>query len=162
VKYAIVTAALVLVSTVAAFSHPPASSLTVTASVPPNCVLHSPEALDFGSVPASAFGSPLDANANVLSIACTKGAQSISIALDNGQNFNGAHRNLAGRGGRDLVAYEIFTSPDHSTAWNQVNTVSYVPSSDQPANVMMYGRILGNQQPQPGRYVDHLLAMVNF
>lgn len=160
-KYAIVTAALVLVSTVAAFSNPPSGLLTVVASVPPNCVLHSPEALDFGSVPAGALRSPLDANADVLSIACTKGAQSVSIALDNGQNYRGSHRNLT-HNGRDLVAYEIFTSADHSTAWNMVNTVSYVPLSDAPASVTMFGRVLGGQEPQPGRYADHLLAMVNF
>lgn len=161
-KYAIVTAALVLVSTVAAFSNSPSGSLTVVASVPPNCILHSPEALDFGAVPSSALRSPIDTNANVLSIACTKGAQSISIALDNGQNFTGSHRNLAGRGLRDLVAYEVFTSADHSTVWNMVNTVSYVPLSDLATNVTMYGRILGGQRPRPGRYADRLLAMVNF
>ena len=161
-KYAIVTAALVLVSTVAAFSDPRTGTLTVVASVPPNCVMHSPEALDFGTVPVSALRSPIDANANVLSIACTKGARAISIALDNGQNYAGSHRNLARGSGGDLVAYEIFTSADHSTTWNMVNTVSYVPLSDRPANVTMYGRVLGAQQPKPGRYADHLLAMVNF
>lgn len=150
-------------STVAAWCNPPSGGITVTAAVPANCILRSPNSLDFGHYKAAQSRTgTLDANANVLSIACTKRSPGVTIALDNGRNYSGTHRNLGARDGKSFIAYEIYTAPDHSTAWTTVNRVSYVAASDAATDIPMYGRAYPGQNPSPGHYDDTVTAMVNF
>lgn len=146
-----------------AFANPPRGSITISAAVPANCLLRSPASLDFGRYNAAQTkNGTIDATGDVLSIACTKGSPGVYVALDNGRNYSGIHRNLGARDGKSLIAYEIYTSPDHSTAWTSVNTVSYAPASDAPTSLVMYGRAFPGRGPRPGRYADTILAMVNF
>jgi spore coat protein U-like protein len=162
-KYAAVLALVLGGSTQAAFAATKVIPLRVSAVVKPNCVLHSPIGLDFGRYDtAHQNGGPLDAVANALSIQCTRSALAVAISLDNGRSYWGSHRNL--RDARsDLVAYEVYTAPDHATVWNAIQTVSYVPVTSQPASLALYGRVLpARTPPQPGHYSDTLTALVNF
>ena len=162
-KSALIAVFFAIASAAEASAVTTSTPLAVTASVQANCVLRSPLELNFGVYKAAERGSaPLDAVGNVLWIACTKGSPSVNIALDNGQSFNGAHRNLRSTNGRDLVAYEIYTSANHSSAWNLVQTLSYVALTARPSVIAMYGRVFGGQRPKAGRYSDTLLALVNF
>lgn len=162
-KYLAAVLAALAASTIAAWCSPPPGRITVTATVQANCILRSPNSLDFGHYSsAQASSRTIDANANVLSIACTKGVPGASISLDNGSNYSGTHRNLGSRDGKSLIAYEIYTSPDHSTSWTTINTLSYVPTSDAATDVPMYGRAFPGPSPHPGHYVDTVMAMVNF
>lgn len=161
-KYVIAVFGAIAASTVAAWCNPPSGSVTVTARVPANCILRSPNSLNFGHYKTPSRARAIDVSANVLSIACTKGAPGVSIALDNGRNYSGAHRNLGARAGRSLVAYEIYTAPNHSTAWTTVNRVSYVATSDAATDIPMYGRAFPGEHPSPGHYSDTVTAMVNF
>ena len=146
-----------------AFGAQTVTTIAVTAKVQSNCVLHSPLALDFGVYnPATQAGGPLDVVGSVLTVACTRGAPGVSIALDNGDAYGDSHRNLQSGNGRDLVGYEIYTDATHSTVWNMIQTVAYVPASNAATAISMYGRVLGGQKPHPGHYADTLLAMVNF
>lgn len=161
-KYGFAIVALLAASTVEAWCNP-SSVVTVTASVPANCILRSQNSLDFGHYSSvQRRNGAIDVSANVLSIACTKGAPGVTIALDNGRNYSGAHRNLGARDGTSLVAYEIYTSPDHSTAWTTINTVSYAPAGNAATDVPMYGRAFPGEHPVTGHYVDTVMAMVNF
>lgn len=162
-KYVIAVLGVIAASTVAAWCNPPSGAVTVTAAVPANCVLRSPNSLDFGHYKAAQTRSgAVDVNTNVLSIACTKGAPGVSIAIDNGRNYSGTHRNLEAGAGKSLIAYEIYTTPDHSTAWTTVNRLAYVPASDAATDIPMYGRAYPGQNPRPGHYDDTVTAMVNF
>ena len=161
-KVAILVAALILASTCASREAANSASFDVSAKVRANCVVRSPVGLDFGTYDPHARGTVPDAISNALSIACTKGSPGISIALDGGESYADSHRNL-----RDdenhTVGYEIYTGPDHATVWNMIHTVAYVPVSSQPTAIPLYGRVLPLlSKPEPGRYVDTLLAMVNF
>ena len=163
-RYTVLTAMLVVVLLGrVAFAQTTSAELSVHAKVPPDCVLQSPLALDFGTYnPSVQDGSPLDAVGNVLTVACTRGAPAVTIALDNGQDYFDSHRNLHGGSGSDTVGYEIYIDASHATVWNMVQTVGYLPVTSKPTSIMAYGRVIAGQKPHPGRYSDTLLAMVNF
>lgn len=140
------------------------ATLLVSASVPANCVIGSNGAVDFGTYDTAlhAHDGPVDVTAQAVSIACTKDAAGVSIALDQGEYAQGAHRGMGGGPGAATVAYDIYTSQQRSTVWNTVNTVAYASQSSQPVSIALYGRIPAGQSVAPGRYSDVLLAMVNF
>lgn len=136
------------------------AALVVTARVDANCVVHSASALNFGTYVWTHAGEPLDATANALTIACTRGATGVAIALGAGQHASGTYRGLSS--GNATVRYQVYTSPDRTVVWDVTNTVQYVPVNSQPVDISMYGRVVANEQPPPGLYSDVLLAAVNF
>lgn len=136
-------------------------TLAVTASVAANCVVAAPVALDFGTYKPAANATAPEASAEALSIACTSGSPGVTIGLDNGRKYAGAHRNMQS-GDDQTVAYDVYTSADSTTEWSLTDTVAYVSTSSQPAAIVLYGRVLPGQNPRPGHYSDALLAMVNF
>lgn len=161
-KYAVVFFALVLALTCASHEATNSTTFDVSAQVRANCVVRSPLGLDFGTYDPHAKGSPPETVVNALSIACTKGSPGIRVALDGGESYADSHRNLHDDT-HHRIGYEIYTGPDHATVWNMINTVAYVPATSQPTAIALYGRVLTpTSKPEPGHYVDTLLAMVNF
>lgn len=138
-------------------------TLAVVASVTANCVVGTSANVDFGTYDTAVHlhGGPLDVTARAVSIACTKDATGVSIALDQGEYARGSHRGMGGFG-TATVAYDIYTTQQRSTVWNAVNTVAYVAQSGRAVAIPLYGRIPAGQSVAPGRYSDVLLAMVNF
>lgn len=132
----------------------------VTARVDANCIVHSSAALNFGTYVWTGTGGEVDATANALTIACTRGAPGIKIALGTGQHASGSYRGL--RSGSTTLRYQVYTSADRTVVWDMVNTVQYVPSNSQPVDIPMYGRVVTDERPRPGLYSDVLLAAVNF
>jgi spore coat protein U-like protein len=139
-------------------------TLAVVASVAANCVVATNAAVDFGTYDTAVHlhDGPVDVTVQAVSIACTKDASGVSIALDQGQYARGPHRGLGGGPGSETVAYDIYTSQERSTVWNGVNTVAYASQSSRAVTIPLYGRIPAGQTVAPGRYSDVLLAMVNF
>lgn len=136
------------------------SAVTVRANVAADCSLQSPTSIDFGTYSA---GSTIDATADALQIACTKGASGVAVGLDDGQNYSGGHRAMRGTGGSSAVYYEIYTASARNIVWNRTQTVTYMPTTRQPAKLTLYGRVLGaTDSPAPGNYSDTLTALVNF
>lgn len=137
--------------------------LTVTASVAADCVVATNGSVDFGSyaVDPQARGGAVDVTAEAISVACTRNAPGVTVGLGDGKAPENGHRGMTGPG-TATVAYDIYTSQERSTVWNQVNTVAYAPASNRPVLLPLYGRIPAGQSVAPGRYSDVLLAMVNF
>jgi spore coat protein U-like protein len=161
-KYLVLLGALMLALTCASREATNSATMRLSAQVRANCVVRSPLGLDFGTYDPHAKGAAPEAVANALSIACTKGTPGIRVALDGGESFADSHRNLRDDANH-TIAYEIYTGPDHATVWNMIATVAYLPTTGQPTAIPLYGRVLAvNAKPEPGHYVDTLLAMVNF
>ncbi|HET9393306.1 MAG TPA: spore coat U domain-containing protein [Candidatus Rubrimentiphilum sp.] len=137
------------------------STLTVKTAVAANCALQSPQGIDFGTYDPSSNGT-VDAQVDALQIQCTKGSAGVSIALDNGQYYNGTHRTMRTAGGNGAVFYEIYTAAARSVVWNRTQTVTYVAATSQPVKITLYGRVLGATAATPGDYSDTLTALVNF
>jgi spore coat protein U-like protein len=138
------------------------SAVTVKAAVAADCAVQSPQSIDFGTyTPGS--NSTVDATADALQIACTKGATGVTIGLDNGQYYTAGHRSMRGSGGSGAVYYEIYTASARNVIWNRTQTVTYMPVSGQPVKLTLYGRVLGSTtSPDAGDYSDTLTALVNF
>ena len=137
------------------------STVTVNTAVAAFCALQSPQAIDFGTYDASSNGT-LDVTVDALQIRCTRGSAGISIALDNGQYFNGTHRSMHTAGGSGAVYYEIYTAAARSVVWNRTQTVTYLAATSQAVKITLYGRVLGASAATPGDYSDTLTALVNF
>jgi len=155
--------AFVTLGSAIAFAATGTGTLTVDASVAANCVVATSANVDFGTYDTAVHlhDGPVDVTAQAVSIACTKDAPGISIALDQGENAHGTHRGMGGPGAA-TVAYDIYTTQQRSTVWNSVNTVAYASQTSRAVTIPLYGRIPAGQTVAPGRYTDVILAMVNF
>lgn len=119
-------------------------------------------ALNFGTYGAANIrGRALKAADKVLSIACTKGSPGVRIALSNGRHFTNGKRHMHDSN-KVRIAYQIYTSRTHKTVWNELNTVSYSPTSDAPTEIKMFGKIPGGQHVESGEYHDTVVATVDF
>jgi spore coat protein U-like protein len=138
--------------------------LRLTAAVVADCIVTAPSTIDFGSYnPATQGpGSPLDLTSAAVSIACTKGATSVTIALDQGAFGSGSYRNMQSDRGNGTIRYEIYTDQQYTTVWNTNNKVSYLPVNDGVTTIPLFGQVPGGQTPLPGRYSDTLLVLVSF
>lgn len=139
------------------------ASLTITAAIRPDCVLTATGSIEFGKydVAARSNHGSLDVTADAIRVACTRGSVGVTIGLGDGENGRAGHRGMAGPGA-STVAYDIYTTPERATVWNQVDTVTYLPQTSRAVSVPLYGRIPAGQSVPAGRYTDILLAMVNF
>jgi spore coat protein U-like protein len=120
--------------------------------------------LDFGTydpVQTNAT-APLDAQ-STLTVACTKGT-SVTIALDDGLNANGAIRQMTA-GSSNLLAYEIYQDGGRSQRWGdtgaEVLDAGVAPSKD-PREFIVYGRVAGGQDVPEGTFQDTVLVTVQF
>lgn len=149
---------------VAAAAASSSGNLSVSATVPGNCIVSAPSAVDFGIYnPATEGpGTVLDFTGPAFDITCTKGAPGVTISLDEGNFASGSTRNMQSERGTGTIRYEIYTDQQYMTVWNTNNKVSYNPAHNSATTIPLYGQIVGGQAVQPGRYSDTLLALVSF
>jgi spore coat protein U-like protein len=136
-----------------------AARMDVTASVVANCRL---------TVPSLAFGiyDPLVANAAqpadvsaVVTVTCTRNTGA-SLSFDTGLH---AQRSMSGRGAEGLH-YDIYRDSAHSQIWGRGGDAIHLTSkgTNQPQQLMVFGRIPPRQEVEPGAYSDVLTAAVDF
>ncbi len=142
---------------------------TTTGTIPPSatviakCTISGSSALAFGAYDPVVTNklANLDVSPNALSISCTRGAPSVTVALDLGLHSVGSSRFL--QSGANTLQYEIYTTAGRTTVWNTVNTVSYASTSMAAATLPVYGRIpFGQDVPIGASYTDTITATVNF
>jgi spore coat protein U-like protein len=149
----------------------------VSATVSQGCSISTTAALAFGQYdPVGANATaPLNATGQV-SVACSKGATSMTIGMNDGTHVLGAQRRMQGSTATDLLLYNIFqppsnvpgvactfpgTIPWNSTAPAGVLTLSSAPSKEARLyNVC--GTIPGGQDASTGAYSDTVIATLNF
>ena len=159
---------LILATAVAAFAAAPiaASAKTLTNTmdarlrVDTSCRLTT-EPLHFGNV--NIFSGIVDTTAN-LRLQCGP-AVAYSVAIDNGQNANGAQRRMSnGAGGFfAFVNYQIYRNAARTQVWG--STAGNLVTGTTPANgqvtLTAYGRV-PNSIVLPRDYVDVVTVTVNF
>lgn len=161
-KNAALAVILVIALTAPALARSQSAQLTVSTSVMANCRIAAPFALNFGTYHESnTDGKPIRKREKVLLIACTKGAMGVDVGLSHGRHWEHKERHMTGPH-HERVAYQIYTSAKHKTVWDESHTVKYVPRTDQPTYITMFGEVFGKQNPRAGEYHDTLVATVNF
>lgn len=157
---------LPIISAVAALAVPSvavgktlSSSLDARVRVDTSCRM-TVEPMTFGTV--NIFSGQVDATA-LIHLRCGP-AVAYSVALDNGQNFNGQRRMSNGMGGWfSYVTYQIYRNAARTQVWGA--TVGNMVTGTTPANgdvtLRAYGRV-PNSIVLPRAYADVITVTVNF
>jgi spore coat protein U-like protein len=128
------------------------NTLTVSASVTGTCKFASATStLSFGNLDPAAGG---DVNATPANVGfwCTKGVSTDLISANDGLNYSGTKRQMAGPGG-DLIPYTMTLTPDGAANGG--------PST--PRNLQITGTVLGTDYTgkSAGSYSDTVLVSIN-
>jgi spore coat protein U-like protein len=168
-KFAVIAAAaaVALGNSSLALAASKTANVTVSATVPKNCLI---------SAGTLAFGSydPLGANASTnldqsgsFTVTCTK-TVAWAVGLDAGQNAanvpGGVTATRAMSEGSNYLGYEIFTSSTRGTVWDNTSMVSGTGTGTSQT-VTLYGRVPAGQTgtpPSAVSYGDTVVATVNF
>jgi spore coat protein U-like protein len=160
-------APFLLVLAVALAGSTATNNASISAAIVANCTITG-SAVAFGNYDPIVTNrtAALTASASALSVACTRDAPNVWIALDTGRNgthASGTTRAMAS--GTNYLSYELYTSAAMTTAWgttNGTNTVTYSPTSMAATSFTVYGKIPGGQDAAAASYSDSVTATVNF
>jgi spore coat protein U-like protein len=170
-------AAALLASCEIALAASTPASIAVSATVSQGCSISTTAALAFGAY------DPIGANATAalnatgqVSVACSKGATGLTIAMNNGTHVVGTQRQMQGTAATDILQYNLFQPPTNvagtactfpgTIPWNStvpagVLTLTSAPTKDARLyNVC--GTIPGGQDAPTGSYTDTVIATLNF
>ena len=103
--------------------------------------------------------SNTDTTGNV-PIACTKGI-SANLTMNHGINASGSTRRMTD--GTYFLIYEVYTSGDYTTVWDESNTVTadFTSSSSEQIKTI-YARIPPGQDVPAGTYTDTVQVTMGF
>lgn len=139
------------------------ANLSVSANVNARCSISAPSTLAFGVYDpvVDHVSADLDADTSV-TVACTKNSPGVWVGLDLGANASGSTRRMAS--GAERLAYELYSDAGRTTVWGSVlaSGVSYTPTSKDPVNISVYGRVPAGQDVGVGSYSDSVTATINF
>lgn len=172
-----VAAALVPLGPIA-FAATAPTTIEVSATVSQGCRISTTAALAFGAY------DPIGANATAalnatgqISIACSKGASGLTVAMNDGlHGTTGQRRMQKAEVTTDVLLYNIFQPPsaEPNTACSAVGTIPW--NSTAPAGVLtltsapskvarlynVCGTIPAGQDATTGAYTDTVVATLNF
>jgi spore coat protein U-like protein len=152
--------AIVVASDTAVLAASKTSSFNVTSSVAANCSISTVD-ITFGPYdPIS--GSDLNVNGSV-TVACTKGATTPSIALGMGNNSATTTPDNAMKNGgnTDLLKYSLYQDSGYATRWNGAS-MSIPASGKTGVPYTIYGKVLAGQDVSVGSYSDVVVATINY
>lgn len=117
------------------------------------------EPLAFGTV--NIFSGQVDATATIR-LRCGP-AVAYSVALDNGQNYNGQRRMVGGTGFFAYVPYQIYRNAARTQVWGATagNLVTGTTPANGQVTLTAYGRV-PNSIVLPRAYTDVVTVTVNF
>jgi spore coat protein U-like protein len=153
--------------------------ILVSASVTQACSITTKTNLVFGSYDPIGTNSTAALNATgQVSVACSKGASSLKIGIDNGTHFVALQRNMAGVPATNLLAYNIFQPPPTAGAacvftgngtggvnWTNTDTGSLSITGSPGVVARVYnvcGSIPSGQDATVDTYKDTVNATINF
>jgi spore coat protein U-like protein len=170
-------AAALLASCEIALAASATTTIAVSATVSQGCSISTTAALAFGSYDPVGTNAtaPLNATGQV-SVACSKGATGLTIALNGGTHAAGAQRQMQGTTAADLLLYNLFQPPTNVAAvactfpgtipWNSTAGAGVLTLSSPPSNVArlynVCGTIPAGQDATTGSYTDTVIATLNF
>jgi spore coat protein U-like protein len=171
-------AAVLLPTCAIAFAASAPTSIDVSATVSQGCKISTTAALAFGAY------DPIGANATTalnatgqISVACSKGATSLTIAMNDGLDGSAGQRNLQkGTVATDVLSYNLFQPPSNTPGvacsvpgtipWNSTAPAGLLALSSAPSKeARLYnvcGTIPAGQDATTGAYSDTVIATLNF
>jgi len=149
--------------------------LSISASVGQTCSITTTSALAFGVYDPVGTNSttPLNATGQI-SVACSKGASTLTIGMGDGSHFNGTLRQMIGATSNNLLPYGIFQPPSNVEntsctfpgviAWNNSAGIMIIaPATANTARVyFVCGTIPAAQDVSTDTYTDIVTASINF
>jgi spore coat protein U-like protein len=153
------------------------TTIEVSATVSQGCSISTKTALAFGAYDPIGVNATTALNATgQISVACSKGATSLTIGMNDGTHVVGTQRHMQGAAATDILLYNLFqpptnvpgvactfpaTIPWNSTAPAGVLTLTSAPSKEARLyNVC--GTIPAGQDATTGTYTDTVIATLNF
>ena len=134
------------------------ATLTVRATVEPECTIAS-GTLDFGTYRSGQSDHlPGEATLNITNCA----ADSVVVRLGAGNSGDPGTRYMTSTSG-DTLNYQLFTDASRSTPWIGAVQMGYTnlnPGNTYP--IRIYGLIYGRQAVRPGVYTDTIDVIVEF
>ncbi len=145
------------------------STVEVTASVRPSCTIGA-AAIAFANYdPLNANATAPDDQTGEIVIRCTRGANGITVGLDNGDNNTGAQRRMVNVADpTSALDYEVYKESGRTTILGPGDGGSVRSGSDLNGTggdviVTLYGRIPPHQlQASAGGYSDTLVSTILF
>lgn len=115
--------------------------------------------LDFGQTPPP--GTAITATSN---IAVTCPAQTAwRLGLDNGLNYSGGWRRMAGSGG--YISYQMYRDATRSLPWGNTTGTTYdntTPANGGTINVTVHGLVPAQPTAAPGTYSDTITVTLTY
>ncbi len=131
------------------------SQFNAQITIQADCVVSSPNVLDFGTV--GLLSSNKDTSMD-FTVTCTNGA-AYTIAMDNGQNASGSTNRM--KNGSEYVSYELYQNNSYSTVWDDSNTVGST-GTGTAQTFTVYGRVPPQATPSAGTYTDTVTITVTY
>ena len=153
------------------------STIAVSATVSQGCSINTTAALAFGAY------DPIGANATAalnatgqVSVACSKGATGLTIAMNNGAHVSGTQRQMQGTAATDILQYNLFQPPTNvagvactfpgTIPWNSTAPAGVLTLPAAPSKAArlynVCGTIPAGQDATTGTYTDTVIATLNF
>jgi spore coat protein U-like protein len=153
------------------------TTISVSATVSQGCSISTTGALAFGAY------DPIGANATAalnatgqVSVACSKGATSLTIGMNDGTHVVGTQRQMQGPTATDILQYNLFQPPTNvpgvactfpgTIPWNSTAPAGVLTLSNAPSKAArlynVCGTIPGGQDATTGAYSDTVIATLNF
>jgi len=143
------------------------ANLNVSASVAANCTISTAAlAFSYDPVVANAASGADSLATGSVTVQCTKG-DTVSVALNFGQNVTGTTQRRV-KSGSNYLSYNLFTDSTYATIWadgtSSSSALSYGPfaSSTTAITTTVFGKMPKGQDAPVGAYSDTVLATVNF
>ncbi|HXE80607.1 MAG TPA: spore coat U domain-containing protein [Vicinamibacterales bacterium] len=136
-------------------------SFQVLASVAENCIINTPNALDFADYDPTS-GTDDDAETTI-SLRCTKGTTA-EVLISLGGNPSGGQRRMTGQTLSETLNYDLYTDSSRTSPWGDTAGAGYDHTAASAAwtDVTVYGRIPAGQDVSVDAYEDTVTATVNF
>ena len=152
------------------------SNIAVSATVSQTCSISTTTALAFGTYDPIGTNATDSLNATgQVSVACAKGASSLTIGMGDGTHVVGTQRQMQGTTATDILTYNIYQPPSNvagvacsfpgTTAWTTTGTglLSLINAPSKAARLYnVCGTIPGGQDATTGAYTDSVVATLNF
>ena len=135
------------------------ATLSVTATVIPNCIITA-TAVGFGNYdPIVANSSSAIDSQGSIKTTCTIGSAP-TIALGDGANADTGRRLRMGAT-NNFLTYELYSDTHGGTVWGATGIAAPTPTGTEQTSVV-YGRLAGGQNQATGTYSDMVVATVSF
>ena len=157
IRHALLSTAILGLSSMGAMAATATSTFQVTANVQATCQISS-TTLNFGNY----SGAELT-NTSTITVNCTQN-QGYNIGLNGGSNsLPVTGRKMTGPGGT-VLNYALYRDNNHTTNWGNTVGTDTQQGNGSGANqtLTVYGKLAANQLVTPGAYSDTITATITY